>query len=372
MKPLPIPKELILPPRTLVGRGAATGLLKECTAFGKRGVLVHGRSLARSGVINGLMKSCPPGVRVMPLQHQGGEPTLDQLEELLMAARGHGAEWVAGVGGGSVLDLAKACAGLLEAGLPVVDYHDGEAVPPSRIPFIAVPTTAGTGSEATIVCVLTNAATNVKKSFRHQSLMARLVILDHGLMAGSSPDVIAGSGLDAYTQAIESYISNGATWLTAELSLKGLELVMSGLEAVYADSCDDRAGDLLMGSYLAGVALSNARLGVVHGLAHPLGARYHVAHGLACAVCLPLAIEFNRGAVGEKYDVLSKMVGGDLLAVTQRLMTKFGIKSPFAGREVTDRTKLVAEVMASGSTKANPRLVMCDDVERMLDRIFAA
>jgi len=174
----------------------------------------------------------------------------------------------------------------------------------------------------------------------------------------------------ALTQAIESYISVGASWITDQFSLKGLSMIASSIEAVYADSRNEKAADLLMGSYLAGLALSNARLGIVHGLAHPLGARYDIPHGLACAVCLPYAVEFNRDAMGGKYAAMSEVVGGDLLSEIKRLIRLFGIKSPFAGKTVSDRNKIIDEVLASGSTAANPRKVTAVDVGCLLDCIF--
>lgn len=365
-----LPGELILPPRMIFRKGSAAGILQECAVFGERGVFVHGRSLAASGALQRIMAACPELLAVKTYEHQGGEPTLHQLAALLDSAREYRAEWIAGVGGGSIIDMAKACAGLLEAPLAPVAYHDGAAVPPSRIPFVVAPTTAGTGSEATIVCVLTNSETGVKKSFRNPAFMARLVVLDPELLAGSPPDVIAHSGMDAFTQALESYVSTGATWITSQLSLKGLSMIAYSLQNVYRDSRCAESESLLLGSYLAGLALSNARLGVIHGLAHPLGARFHVSHGLACSICLPYAIEFNRDAIGEKYDAMSEAIGGDLLSVVHKLIKVLGIKSPFAGRLVTDKEEIVEETLASGSTAANPRKVSAADVEWFLKRIF--
>ena len=367
-----LPNELILPPRTIFRKGGVESLLKECAAFGKRGLLVHGRSFLRGGAFRRIAEAGASELSVKMWQHSGGEPTLHQLESVLSFARGHHCNWIAGVGGGSVIDLAKACAGLFEAPLPPLAYHNGATPPPSRIPFVAAPTTAGTGSEATIVCVLTNDETDVKKSFRHTSFMARLVILDPDLLDGSPPEVIAHSGMDAFTQAVESYVSAGSTWITDEFSLKALSLVVSSIETAWRDPRNDRAGDLLMGSYLAGLALSNARLGIVHGLAHPLGARYHVPHGLACAVCLPPAIEFNREVMGAKYDIMSQIVGGDLLSETGRLIQALEIRSPFVRKVVFEKDKLIEEVLASGSTAANPRKVTAADVEYLLQKIFSA
>lgn len=367
-----VPTELTLPPRTLIQRGAVTRLLKECTAFGKRGILVHGHSLAARGVLKTILAASPEGLKVEPWEHAGGEPTLFHVSDLLRTARAYNAEWVAGVGGGSVLDLAKTCAGLMHAQLKPVDYHSGAPIAPTRVPFIAVPTTAGTGSEATTVCVLTNAETGVKKSFRHPSFMARLVILDADLLSFCPPPVIASAGMDALTQAIESYTSVGATEFSDGLALKAIALIGSNLEAVYTDPRSEQADPLLLGSFLAGVALSNARLGIVHGLAHPLGARYHAPHGVACAVCLPIAIEFNREVIGGKYAIMSDTVGEDLLTFVRRLLTIFDIQSPFAGKTIVDRDALIREVLASGSAAANPRKVGAAEVERLLDSIFGS
>ena len=365
-----MPDELLLPPRTIMRRGGVSGLLKDCSVFGARGILVHGKSVLVSGVVAKMMAAGVPGQAVKTWQHPGGEPDLLQLESLLAVARDHRAEWIAGVGGGSVIDLAKACAGLLAAPQPAVDYHNGASIPPSRIPLIVAPTTAGTGSEATIVCVLTNHETGVKRSFRHASFMARLVLLDPELLAGSPPPVIAHAGMDAFTQAVESYVSIGSTWFSDQFAIQGLSMIAASLEPVFADSRSEKAADLLMGSYLAGLSLSNARLGIVHGLAHPLGARFHVPHGLACAVCLPYAIEFNREAMGAKYGRLSEAVGGDLLAATNRLLRVFKIASPFAGKTIPDRAKVIEETLTSGSTAANPRKVTAADVDGLLDRMF--
>ena len=151
-----LPDILKLPPITHSGPGTIRHLPLECEAFGARGILVHGRSLEQRGALSTIVGAFSDTMSVKLYCHEGGEPTLDQLEALLAEAREFKPDWVASVGGGSVVDVAKSCAGLLEASRPAVAYHDGEELPPSRIPFFAVPTTAGTGSEATAVSVLTS------------------------------------------------------------------------------------------------------------------------------------------------------------------------------------------------------------------------
>jgi alcohol dehydrogenase class IV len=305
-------------------------------------------------------------------QHAGGEPTLAQLDALLADARAWRPDWIAAIGGGSVLDIGKACAGLLHAPLPPAAYHGGEAIPPAHTPFAAVPTTAGTGSEATIVTVLTDERAGLKKSIRHPTFMPRLVILDAHLLAGCPPAVVAASGMDALTQAIESYISRGATWFSDALAGEAMRRIHAALPRVVAGAGGPDAEALLTGSYLAGLALSHARLGLVHGLAHPLGLRYHAPHGVVCAVCLPEVLAFNHAAAGDKYGVLADLLGGDPVACTRALLASLGIVSPFRGQALIDEPAIVSETLASGSTAANPRAVSEDDVKTMLARLFAA
>jgi alcohol dehydrogenase class IV len=269
------------------------------------------------------------------------------------------------------MDVAKAAAGLLEAPLRPEAYHDGEALPVSRIPFLVAPTTAGTGSEATYVSVLANAGAGVKKSIRHPSHMARVVFLDPELLSGTPSHVLAWSGMDAFTQAIEAYTSVGATGFSDALALEAVRLIHQGLPLVYLGEGGRAAEQLLLGSYMAGLALSHARLGVVHGLAHPLGCRYHVAHGHACASLLPAALEFNRDAMDSKYQIMSDAVSEDLLELVHRWMGEMKIESPFAGEVIHDREGIIRETLASGSTAANPRPVDEADVEALLDAIFA-
>jgi alcohol dehydrogenase class IV len=366
-----LPATLILPEKTLQGRGAITGLLPECARFGDRGVLLHGNALASSPTFTTLLRGKPATIELLTLRHQGGEPTLAQLSDLLSHARTHRAQWIAGIGGGSVIDLAKAGAALIHTTLPPSRYHDGAPLDAPGIPFLAAPTTAGTGSEATINSVLTNESTGAKKSIRAPAMMPRVVILDPALLSTCPPAVIAASGMDALTQAIEACTSRHATWFSNELSLKAMNLIAANLPAVYRNPAAEPAAHLLTGSYLAGIALSFARLGIVHGLAHPLGSLYHLPHGLVCAACLPPALELNRESFGAKYALMSTAVGGDLRQRVTELSDILGIGTPFAGMPCPAREQIIAETLASGSTKANPKTIARQDVEWILTRLFA-
>ena len=367
---LTLPASLVLPEKTVSGRGTLYSLAPESRRFGTRGIILHGRALESGDRLARLLATFGPASGVIPVRHQGGEPTLDQVSELSRLVRHHRAEWVAGIGGGSILDLAKAGAALAHAPHPPDRYHDGKVIEGPGLVFLAVPTTAGTGAEATMNSVLTHSATGIKKSIRSPSMMARLVILDPELLSDCPAPVIAASGLDALTQAIESYTSRHATWLSDTLALRSATLIARTLAPVFRNPLSAEADDLLTGSYLAGVALSFSRLGVVHGLAHPLGSLYGLPHGVVCAACLPHALALNRDAFGAKYADLEHVLGGDPVTQVESLLTRLGLSSPFTGKPLRDPERIIAETLSSGSTAANPKPIVRADVEWLLERLF--
>jgi len=365
-----IPEPLVLPEVTTTGAGRIDTLWINAARFGSRGVIVHGHSLDRSGRLAQLMRKCPPGTAAIAHAHAGGEPTLDQVETARRIVRDHRATWVAAIGGGSVIDLAKSAAGLCHAPGDVESYHNGQPPDADCVPIIAAPTTAGTGSEATINAVLTNTRTGSKKSIRDPRWMPRVVILDSDLLAGCPPAIVAHSGLDALTQAAEAFISRHATWFSDTIALQAVRMIAGALPRVVGGAGDPARQDLLVGSYLAGMALAQARLGIVHGIAHPLGVAFHAPHGQVCALCLPHALALNRPFIGDKYERLSGAVGGDIADVAAAMVRDFRIESPFAGQSLPGRETIIAETLASGSTKANPKTITRADVEWLLDRLF--
>ncbi len=371
MKPHPpaLPAHFRSPPHVMANPGCLRHLWEECHRLGGVGLLVHGHSLSRSGRLEPLLKHVPRDLRVVPHAHEGGEPTLSQLDRLRSTAHAARVGWIAGVGGGSVLDLAKAAAALVNAPQPSQAFHDGLAVPAGGVPWVAVPTTAGTGSEATGVAVLINSETGLKKSFRSPWLQARTVLLDPELLEEAPRSVIAASGMDALTQAIESYVSKSASPFTRALSKLAFERIVHALLPVY-DGHRTGCADMLQGSYLAGLALDHARLGLVHGLAHPLGAQLGLPHGEVCARCLPAVLRFNAERCQGDFEQLSEGLGEPLQAFVDRALDHLHFEPRFERPAPDVVERMVQEVLASGSTRSNPRPVSAGDARTVLETLF--
>jgi alcohol dehydrogenase class IV len=373
MNSAPWPDPWFLPALVRSGPGRIETLFDATRTWGKRGCLVGGQSAIRSGLAARIQALSPPGIRIEPVVHTGGEPTLTQLDELRATLRSARADWVAAVGGGSVMDLAKAAAGLAPSSLTSADAFDGAAIDVDPLPFLAAPTTAGTGSEATVNAVLIHPGNRRKKSIRDPRWMPRCVILDPHLLRGCPPAVVADSGLDALTQAIEAYASRHATPFSDGIALEAARLLNQHVSTVFhgRGTDADRTG-LLQGSFLAGWALSLARLGIVHGIAHPLGSLYGIPHGRICAVCLPLALDLNRGPLGKKYDSLCNLFGDDATTAIRKLLKTFDIHSPLDGIDVSPQLNfIVQETLASGSCQANCKTVTREDVLNLLRQLGA-
>jgi alcohol dehydrogenase class IV len=364
------PKENIMPSKTLFSEGAVLELSKEVMPFGSKGLIVHGRSLEKNGYLERIIKSFSPEASVRTYMAACGEPVLCHIADVIESARSYKADWIAGIGGGSVLDLAKAAAGLFNAKEDPVFYQEGGTLEEAGIPFIAVPTTAGTGSEATINSVIINEEKQVKLSIRDNSFLARTVILDPELLIGLPKDVLVYAGMDALVQAYESYISRNATWFSEMLALKAVNLINDNIVKAYKKSDISSLKEMLLGSYFAGVAFASSRLGVIHGLAHPLGVIYNLPHGLICSACFLPAIKINKDTIGEKYNIISEAIGKDLIARVEDLLNICKIGAPFEGKELANKIDVINAVLSSGSTAANPKTILVEDVEIMLSALF--
>lgn len=234
-----------------------------------------------------------------------GEPSPALIDEIVARYHSRGLDTVIAIGGGSVLDAAKAVAGLLPFGNSVLDHLEGvgkgiEYRGPA-MPFIAVPTTAGTGSEATKNAVLSvQGPQGYKKSFRHDTLVPKVALVDPDLLVTCSPEQIAANGMDAFTQLLESYVSTHASEFTDALAWSAMALVRASLIPAWnGDEPKAAAGrsGMAYGALISGITLAQAGLGAVHGLASPLGAFFPIPHGVACGSVLAAATEINIRAL---------------------------------------------------------------------------
>lgn len=297
-------------PRIIFGAGRLKELPGLVAGHGKHALLVTGnRSLRASKnwplIANGLRVA---GVTFESMAVEG-EPSPSLVDNAVAEFRHKKIDVVVGIGGGSALDAAKAIAGLLPPGNSVLDHLEGvgREIPYKgpATPYIAVPTTAGTGSEATKNAVLSvQGEHGYKKSFRDDRLVAQVALVDPELLATCPPEVIAANGMDAFTQLLESYVSLNANPFTDALAWSGMEAVRDGFFAAHAggDSDDARRGRAAMayGSLLSGITLSQAGLGSVHGLASPLGAFFPIPHGAVCGTLVATATEMNVRTLAER------------------------------------------------------------------------
>ena len=290
--------DLALPRKVIFGSGRADELAALLPTLGRRVLLCTGSDPARH---RGLLGGVEP-VAVVPVVR---EPTVDDVRAATEQARAAGADAVVAIGGGSPVDLGKVVAALLGNGTDPLDHLEivGKGVPPAQpsVPFVAVPTTAGTGSEATANAPLRSPEEGVKTSIRSPHMLPAVALVDPLLTLGCPPAVTASSGFDALTQCLEPYVSPKANPATDAVAADGLRRGARSLRRAY-ERGDDREAreDMALCSFFGGVALANAKLGAVHGLAGVVGGTVDAPHGATCAALLAPVFEANVAALRER------------------------------------------------------------------------
>jgi len=349
---------LNFPRRALVGPGSVEHLGEEAARLGRRALLVTGRrALREAGTTARLVAALrQAGLEVTTFEQVPPEPQVGTVDLARARLREAGCDLVVGAGGGSALDVAKAAAALAREEAPTAEFQRGRRVPDSGLPHMAVPTTAGTGAEATLNSVLVDPERLVKQSVRGPALLPDVCIVDPELTLSCPPAVTAASGMDALCQAIESYLSVHAVPLTEALSLEAARLIARNLPVAHADAGDRAARQAVSeGSFMAGVALANARLGAVHGIAHPLGLLCGLPHGVVCAALLPHVLARNAAAVGARYDRLREAMGGDPVGTVEGLLERLGLPRRLcAVPDAQWERRILDYALSSGSSRANP------------------
>lgn len=365
------------PRRIRFGRGEARAALPEIAALGQRLFLVHGRDAGRAEWLAGALKRKGAGVHTYSCP---AEPTLPLLEDALTAARG--ADGVVSLGGGAAIDLGKAVAALLPAPGTPLDHLEvvgrGQRLGAEPLPFVAIPTTAGTGAEVTKNAVIDVPEHRRKVSLRDDRMIADLAIIDPSLTDHCPRDVTLASGLDAVTQVIEPYLCTRANPYTDALCRaaipKGLAALCRLMDGEDPSARDDMAWVSLSG----GLALANAGLGAVHGLAGVIGGMTGAAHGAICGALLPHVLRANRAALpaaashADRFDAVAGWIGAAFgtpvgIDALERWMHEAGLPRLSAqGLDPRDHAAVAEAAAASSSMKANPAPLSAADLAAVL------
>ncbi len=302
--------------RIIFGEGTAASLPDLARSFGTRPLVVTGASPERTENLVAALSAITFAV--------AGEPTVDLIRAGARFAVDAGCDVVISIGGGSVIDAGKAISAIATNGGEPLEFLEvvgkGRAITVKPLPFIAVPTTAGTGSEVTRNAVLGSTEDGVKVSLRSPLMLPQVAVVDPELTYALPAEVTAYTGLDALTQLIEPYVSSRANPLVDAICVEGIRRVAGALRRAYHDGADkDARRDMAMASLFGGLALANAGLGVVHGFAAPLGGQWKAPHGALCAALLPHGMTANVAALRaraplhpalEHYDVIARLLTG--------------------------------------------------------------
>lgn len=374
------PFAVAMPPRILFGRGEAARAAGLIRAFGSRGVIVHGATASRAAWLIEAVQG--QGADVLALAC-GTEPSLPMLEAALASARPFKADWVAALGGGAALDLGKALAALLPAPGGPMDHLEvvGKGLPLSRppLPFIALPTTAGTGAEATKNAVIGLPDHGRKVSLRDDRMVARLAIVDPALTDNTPRAVTLASGLDAVTQVIEPFVSGKATPFTDAITAPAIPRGLQALHRLVQGEDPAARDELAWVSLSGGIALANAGLGAVHGLAGVIGGLVPAPHGAVCGALLGPILRLNRArAAGETavrldavFAQVAATLGGDAARAPETLADwarAAGLPSlGDLGLPSGLHDQVARDAMSSSSMKGNPVELSTADLMSALD-----
>ena len=351
--------------------------------FGQKVVLVTGKNSSRA---KELMEKFSPGTNTV-LFNIPGEPTTDLIEKGVQLARSHGSDVIVGLGGGSVIDSAKAIAAMATNNGELLDYLEvigrGKPLTEKPLPCIAIPTTAGTGAEVTKNSVIKSPENSVKVSLRNNQMYPDVAVVDPVLTWSMPPELTASTGIDALTHLLETFVSNQANPFIDMVCREGLTRIARSLRKAYKNGNDKQAReDMAMASLLGGMALANVKLGAVHGFAGPMGGMFSIPHGAVCACLMSAVIDENIKGLRErkldssKFDELAKIITGNEKAMSNdaaiwaaELVAELQIPSLSEyGLTKEDFPVLVEKAKVASSMKGNPVELTDEQLFGILDR----
>lgn len=377
-----------MPSTLLQGEGAVEATGAEVQKLGAHNALIVTDSvMVKSGLVECVSKHLhEAGVDATVYDGVDSEPTDAFVEQGVALQRENGCDAVVAVGGGSPIDAAKAIA-LMAANEGVLpDYMGIGKVPKPGLPIVAIPTTAGTGSEVTIFTIITDTKRDVKMLIGTPHAMPSVAILDPALTVSMPRGVTAATGLDALTHAIEAYVSLKAQPMTDHLALEAIRMICGSLRQAWSNPGNMEARtNMLFASCMAGMAFSNASVALVHGMSRPIGALFHVAHGVSNAALLPDVMAFSlmgnpsryadvAAAMGERVDGLNELDAAEVgVRAVRRLVADLGV--PTLTELGVERAKLdqwaekmAQDAIASGSPANNPRIPKTEEIVELYYR----
>ncbi|MBP5555195.1 MAG: iron-containing alcohol dehydrogenase [Lachnospiraceae bacterium] len=351
-----------------------------CKMKATKAFIVSGPHLYKAGLVDRIAsKLKEAGIESISFTETEGNPSTDTVEKAAALFKEFGADMIVAFGGGSPLDVAKAVAVIGSYGGKITDYEGVGKVPGPVVPMLAIPTTAGTGSEVTSFSVITDHSRNYKLTVGSTYLLPEAVILDPELIYTVPEKTASYCGVDAMIHALESYISLASSSFSDMCAIQALELLGKNIRAYVADRKNaDAAEGMLLGSLYAGIAFSHARLGNVHAMSHPVSAFFDVPHGLANAVLLPVVVEFNAVEdTGKYYEIYKRIArnpvskdtfrSGMLVNEIRSLNEELGIPSLLRKVGVDERKieAMAEDAMKSGNIAVNPRKTTIDDIIKL-------
>ena len=371
---------IILNETSYFGAGARENIAAEAKARGfKKALFVTDKDLMKFGVAAKVTEVLDrEGLAYEILDDVKANPTIENVQNGVERFKAAGADYLIAVGGGSVMDTAKAI-GIIINNPEFADVRSLEGVADTKnksVTIIAAPTTAGTAAEVTINYVITDVQNKRKMVCVDPHDIPMVAVVDSDLMASMPKGLPAATGMDALTHAIEGYITAGAWEMSDMFEIKAIELIAKNLRAA-VNGCPEGREGMALGQYVAGMGFSNVGLGIVHSMAHPLGAVYDTPHGVANAIILPTVMEYNAEATGEKYRDIAKAMGVEgvdamtieearkaAVAAVRKLSADIGIPATLTevGVKEEDIDFLADSAMADPCTPGNPKKPTKEDV----------
>jgi len=375
-----------IPATLIIGAGASRELVTQLARIGARRVLlVTDAFMESSGLAGTLVREVErAGIAVALFAGVQADPTDKNVHDGLLVYRSGNCDAVAALGGGSSIDAAKAIAVMTANAEPLSQYQGYHKIPRAGAPLVVIPTTAGTGSEVTKVAVITDTSRNVKMMMLDRHLLPLAALIDYELTLTMPPPLTAHVGVDTLTHGIEAYVSRKATALTDPLALTCVRLVSEHIETAWREPVNRAAREgMMLAATLGGMAFANSSVALVHGMSRPIGAVFHVPHGLSNAMLLPAVTRFSLSGAPERYatvartmrlcapDASSEGAGTSLVEGLAQLNARLKVPRlrdcPGVGRARFEAAvdKMAADALASGSPQNNPVVPTADQIVRL-------